>query len=380
MPRPAQKSRVSGLFKECRHLSWDRCACPWLGRFRDVRRINLGKWAGVPGQLSRSQAADVLREMQGQVLTAKFHPKSRVEGLQGESIKVSAAILEYEASRTWKGKGRNACRVAFDSEFGHRNLLHLATTGKVDIESWLLRKRRELNWSKVNMHRYFEYVNAFFNWVGPRGRGWVQVNPCLTIESVGNGKARKRNTRLTPQQEKALERTAPQQDPMMLPRLVAALQLGVRFEEHFGIQVKDIDYRTWTIYLPDPKGDERQKVFVATDRLKTILEQRRFLGDDAYVFGRLDGTPENYTAFRKQWTKWFLDAGLPVGRDTGLVWHDLRHEFVSHLLDQGVPIHEVRELARHKDISTTMGYVTASEARLRASVAKMAIGRDGTDG
>jgi integrase len=317
--------------------------------------------------------------MQGQILLAKFHPRSRVDGLQGASIKVSAAVIQYESSRTWKGKGRNASRVAFDSEFGHRHLVHLATTGKVEIESWLLKKRRELNWAKVNMHRYFEYVNAFFNWVGPKGKGWVQVNPCSTITSMGNGKARKRNTRITPDQEQALLKTAHQQEPFMLWLLYGALDLGVRRGEHLQIRVKDVNYQTWTISLPNPKADEPQNVYPETLRLRSILEQRRFLGPEAFVFGNFDGTAINHTAFHKAWHKWFRDAGLPVGRKEGLVWYDLRHEFVSHLLDMNVPIHVVRELARHKDISTTMGYVTASQERLRAGAAKMAVGRDGTD-
>lgn len=49
----------------------------------------------------------------------------------------------------------------------------------------------------------------------------------------------------------------------------------------------------------------------------------------------------------------FRLAGLPVGRKNGLTWHDLRHEFVSHLVDSGGEIHEVRDAARHRDIKTT---------------------------
>ena len=64
-------------------------------------------------------------------------------------------------------------------------------------------------------------------------------------------------------------------------------------------------------------------------------------------------------------------AGLPVARN-GLVWHDLRHEFVSYLVDQGGEIHEVKEAARHKDIRTTERYMKAREDRLKALMAKMA--------
>jgi site-specific recombinase XerD len=63
---------------------------------------------------------------------------------------------------------------------------------------------------------------------------------------------------------------------------------------------------------------------------------------------------------------------LSVGRKGGLTWHDLRHEFVSFLADQGGEIHEVREAARHKDIRTTERYMKAREERLKALMGKMA--------
>jgi site-specific recombinase XerD len=64
--------------------------------------------------------------------------------------------------------------------------------------------------------------------------------------------------------------------------------------------------------------------------------------------------------------------GCRLGRRGGLTWHDLRHEFVSHLVDEGGEIHEVKEAVRHKDIRTTERYMTAREDRVRALMAKMA--------
>jgi hypothetical protein len=71
--RPPKRSRERGLFKECRHLSWDRCECPWLGRVRHERRVNLAKWAGL-GQrlLTRSRAIDILAEVRSAVLKREF--------------------------------------------------------------------------------------------------------------------------------------------------------------------------------------------------------------------------------------------------------------------------------------------------------------------
>ena len=175
-----------------------------------------------------------------------------------------------------------------------------------------------------------------------------------------------------------METVRDQRDPMLLKRFVGALHLGIRFGELQAIRVSDVDFKTWKVSLRDTKGDEPQTVFAETDQLRRIFEERAFRGPDAYVFGTEDGRKIDYTTFRRAWTKWFKDSGLPTGRKTGLVWHDLRHEFVSYLLDQQVPIHEVRELARHKNIATTMTYVTASEERLRVAASKMADRKTGT--
>ena len=61
-----------------------------------------------------------------------------------------------------------------------------------------------------------------------------------------------------------------------------------------------------------------------------------------------------------------------MGRKRGLTWHDLRHEFVSFLVDSRAEIHEAKEAARHKDIRTTERYMKAREERLKALMGKMA--------
>jgi site-specific recombinase XerD len=107
-----------------------------------------------------------------------------------------------------------------------------------------------------------------------------------------------------------------------------------------------------------------------TPRVQEALTARKDLGADKFVFGAESGA---YVAsFDKSWRELFKHAGLPVGRRNGLTWHDLRHEFVSHLVGEGGEIHEVKEAVRHKDIRTTERYRTAREDRVR--------GADGEDG
>jgi integrase len=148
-------------------------------------------------------------------------------------------------------------------------------------------------------------------------------------------------------------------------RLIAGLDLGLRAGEMLAVQVKHVDYDNWVIHLPaaNTKAGRDQRVFVETERCKNMLEARKDLGPDAYVFGTEKGT--FVASFDKPWKRLFKEAGLPVGRKGGYVWHDLRHEYCSSVADHGANIHELRELARHADIRTTQRYLKASDERLR---------------
>ena len=83
-----------------------------------------------------------------------------------------------------------------------------------------------------------------------------------------------------------------------------------------------------------------------------------------YVFCKANGEPYTgwgvYQAFKKACIK----AKLPDFR-----FHDLRHDFCSKLVQAGVDLYTVKELAGHKDITTTQRYAHLSKAKLKDAVA-----------
>ena len=58
-------------------------------------------------------------------------------------------------------------------------------------------------------------------------------------------------------------------------------------------------------------------------------------------------------------------------RTIDLHFHDLRHEAGSRWLEQGLPLHHVKELLGHASISTTDTYLNASRIHLRESMLEM---------
>jgi len=59
---------------------------------------------------------------------------------------------------------------------------------------------------------------------------------------------------------------------------------------------------------------------------------------------------------------------LEALRTINLRWHDLRHEALSGLADEGVPVHELQLLAGHANITTRQRYMNARANSLAESM------------
>ena len=92
---------------------------------------------------------------------------------------------------------------------------------------------------------------------------------------------------------------------------------------------------------------------------------------DNYVFPRMwpkvDGT-KPMASWRTAWRNLREAAGMP-----GLRYYDLRHLFVTELIEIGVPEGVIRELAGHVDPAMTRWYSHARMASRKAAVEKLSI-------
>lgn len=399
--RPARKSRERGLFKECAHL-WDRCECPWLGRFRSHRRVNLATWANVGKRaLTRSEAIVILSEFRGAVLAGTFNPAGKPR--DPNALTVGTLLDDYMKDvekRGLRGKALPVFVKAFREAFHDVAVAQLAAA-PLRVEQWMesMRERdvplshttartRRIVWTPRTWNSYRAMGAGLFNWAAHPKRRYTTANPFVLIERQKG--ERNRETRITDDEQQRLfavceawkvatrkgsstpNRKAQRAGHEMHRRLCAAFDTGVRAGEMLLIQVRHVDYANWKITLPwsNAKGGtitgRDEAVWVVTERLRKVLEERRFLGPDAYVFGDEEG---HYVAkFQKTWRALFLAADLPAD----LVWHDARHEFVSSLIEEGGNIQEVKEAARHKSIQTTAKYMKANDDRVKALLERRA--------
>jgi integrase len=345
------------------------------------------------------------------------------EHFEAKSLR-SDSLLAYVGVFRAKFGNEKLSVLASDPSLWERWLNECRTRGTASEDP----DRKREKWSDATYARYVQFGRALFNWA--KRRKMVPENPfdVLDTPSVTNN----RETRISPEQEQKLFAACDLLDeppksklvkvtPELLAevrlraeggelqkniaastglsrplvcqivngrvwnsslrkgcvgremnrRLIAAIDLGLRQGEMLRLQVKHVDYTNWVLKLPATitKSKKDQQLPIVSERLKRVVNERRSLGPDAYLFGKQNG--RFVASFDKSWKRLFTVAGLSAGRMTGYVWHDLRHEYVSYLADEGAAIHELKELARHSDIRTTARYLKARDERKRELLRKI---------
>jgi integrase len=197
----------------------------------------------------------------------------------------------------------------------------------------------------------------------------------------------RRDRRVSADEEQRLLNAAGQMDSAehgfvgsaMRDRIICALETGCRRGEMLLIRNRHVDWQSHVISIPAEHakdGEARRIPFRRIGRLAEVLERRRFLGPDAYVFGTPSG--EFQKEFRTAWDTLVLRAAgkkperasphSRVNRDAlkqiDLHWHDLRHEAACRWLAAGLDLRSIQLLLGHADLKTTQRYLNVTDTEL----------------
>lgn len=148
--------------------------------------------------------------------------------------------------------------------------------------------------------------------------------------------------------------------PDLIPAAIIrfALFTGVRRSEIFKLEWRDIDADRQTVTLRDPKGILDQ-VLPLSPQAMEVLENVPREFETPFIFYSTNGTKR--ATIRHTWTKIKEAAGLPKS----FRFHDLRHNYASHLVSNGVSLYAVQALLTHKDAKTTQKYAHLNDDALR---------------
>ena len=144
------------------------------------------------------------------------------------------------------------------------------------------------------------------------------------------------------------------------------------------IQNKRVNWDTNQIGIPGAtaKDKENRRIpFNPKGRLAAILERRKTLSPDCYVFGTASG--EYQSELQTAWERLLAHGIEPRPTRKGaewnreqlqridLRWHDLRHEGACRLLADGVDIRIIQLMLGHASIQQTQRYLNVTDEELR---------------
>lgn len=153
------------------------------------------------------------------------------------------------------------------------------------------------------------------------------------------------------------------------------LLAGLRRSEVIGLRNGDIDLPNGTLLVAHGKGEaggRPRTAYVSPDLqriLTTYIHERDRLGED-FARAEFFVSPKSRRGLSLEGLRKIV---AKIARASGVSFssHVLRHSFITHLLRSEVPLHVVRDLAGHRDVATTLGYLRVFNDQLHAGIRKM---------
>ena len=131
---------------------------------------------------------------------------------------------------------------------------------------------------------------------------------------------------------------------------------GLRISEATNIRVEDIDSKNMRIFVRNGKGERERYTVLPKASLEMLREcYRRYKPNhpEGYMFLNRKGNPLKVERLRVFFRRYRRKAGI----SEDCIVHSLRHSFATRLVEEGVPLVQVKELLGHSCIRSTMTYV-----------------------
>ena len=131
---------------------------------------------------------------------------------------------------------------------------------------------------------------------------------------------------------------------------------GLRISEATNLRIEDIDSKNMRLFVRNGKG-ERERYTVLPEKslemLRKCYQMYKPNHPEGYMFLNREGNPLKVERLRVFFRRYRKKAKI---REEFIV-HSLRHSFATKLVEEGVPLVQVKELMGHSCIRSTMTYV-----------------------
>ena len=138
---------------------------------------------------------------------------------------------------------------------------------------------------------------------------------------------------------------------------------GLRISEATNIRIEDIDSKNMRLFVRNGKGERQRYTVLPKVSLEMLREcYRRYRPNhpEGYMFLNREGNPLKSERLRVFFRRYRRKAGI----SEDFIVHSLRHAFATRLVEEGIPLVQVKELLGHSCIRSTMEYIHVAKMEL----------------
>ncbi len=254
----------------------------------------------------------------------------------------------------------------FVSRISNKSLKNISHKEVILYMTFLAKKGFNRPNDKSTRARKLSSINSFFKYLVKEG--YIEHNPAEGVESP---KLDKKEPSFLTEDEinvllKAVETGATE---FYKPRDLAVIRLfltsGLRLNELTSLKTSDIDLEAKTIKV-NRKGGKEQ-ILPLNQRTAQAIKDYLAVRNNKYIelfISRRDRPIDKSTI--AYLVKNYMKKARIKGKK--LSPHTLRHSFCTALLNKGVNIAVIQQLAGHKSMDTTRKYIHLTDEDLRAAI------------
>ena len=163
-------------------------------------------------------------------------------------------------------------------------------------------------------------------------------------------------------------------NPILHDISLISLHSGLRLGEILSLKWNDIFFEKRFIIVKDTKNKVNRIAYLTDELIKMLQEREEKRGNSDLIFSDREGQKlKNYNIslqFKIATDFLKMNDGIADDRDK-VVFHSLRHTFCSWLVEEGIDLYTVRELAGHKTLAMTARYSHLSNGILQIAIKKL---------
>ena len=254
--------------------------------------------------------------------------------------------------RTFSGR----MHIIMNSPLGHKAADRLDHN---DIESWMLKQGTAKEWEPGTFNRYKTTFSKAYS-LALRSKK-VTHNPARLVDNRPEDNERARY--LSPEESVKLWSVVRQKYPAQVPALAFALNTGARKSEQFKLTWGDVNLEQRQVTLRKTKNGKTRRVQINNTLLNALKSIKRSDQHDN-VFAATRGKGDKPLQDPRKW----FDTSVAVAGIKDFTWHDLRHDFISHLVMKGVSLAIVGKIAGHGDPKVTGRYAHLAPTTVQRAV------------